>query len=286
MNTIQTVPTAAASTTHPLILVAATAVTIASGVVIASFAGWLPKSEAPAPVAAASVAPVTTAAVTATPPNEVTPAVTAAPTAPPAPKVNPAPKPAKPVPVVQKVGTDETAPPPPPPRIYSAPPPPPRALAAQASSLSNVPPPGSAPAAYEVRSPVNTAGAPADYGQPPPPPPAPATCRDCGRVESILEVTADGKSSPVGAIAGAVVGGIIGNQFGSGSGRTATRLLGAAGGALIGNEVEKSNNKSARYDLTVRFEDGTARRFSSASLPGWRVGDRVKLQDGQLFPRN
>lgn len=274
MNPIQTVPTAAASTTHPLILVAAAAVTIASGVVIANLAGWLPKSDTPvAPV----VATVATAPVTVAVPEAVTPPTAAAV---PAPAVQ-TPKPVKHVvPPAQKVGAGETAPQP----MSRLPPPPPRAQAAMASSSSNVPPPGSAPGGYTVSSPVNAASVPPDYA-PPPPPPAPAICRDCGTVESIAEVAVEGKGSPVGAIAGGLVGGIIGNQFGSGGSRTATRLLGAAGGAYIGNQVEKSNNKSVRYDMVVRFEDGTTRRFSSTTIPSWRIGDRVKLQDGQLFAR-
>ena len=41
-----------------------------------------------------------------------------------------------------------------------------------------------------------------------------------------------------GAIVGAVVGGVLGNQVGKGDGKTAATVLGAAGGAYAGNEIQ------------------------------------------------
>jgi outer membrane lipoprotein SlyB len=60
-------------------------------------------------------------------------------------------------------------------------------------------------------------------------------------------------------------------------------LLGAVGGAYAGNHIEKSTKGSKRYDVVVRFEDGSARTFSSDSLPAWHSGDRVRLQNGALI---
>lgn len=239
MNTIQTPPTTGSSHTHPLILTAAAAVTIASGVVIANLAGWLPQSKPEAPQATPTVAQ--TATVTAEP----APVATA--------------KPAS-----QKVGAGETAQ-----KVHKAPPP-----------VYKV------PASASVNTP--------NYRMPPPPPTAapdiaraaPPLCRDCGTIEAIEEVPVEGKAGAGGAIAGGVVGSVIGNQIGEGSGRTVARLLGMAGGAYVGHQIEKSGNKSVRYDITVRFEDGTSQRVSSTTPPAWRSGDKVRIQNGEIVPRN
>jgi uncharacterized protein YcfJ len=45
-----------------------------------------------------------------------------------------------------------------------------------------------------------------------------------------------------GAAVGGIVGGVLGNQIGHGSGRGAATLLGALGGAIVGNNVEAANS--------------------------------------------
>lgn len=112
--------------------------------------------------------------------------------------------------------------------------------------------------------------------------PMPAICADCGVVESVREVAVEPKGSGGGAIAGGVVGGLIGNQWGRGATRDIATVLGALGGAYAGNHIEKSVKESKRYDVLVRFEDGSTRTFSSDTPPAWQSGDRVKLQNGLL----
>jgi outer membrane lipoprotein SlyB len=90
------------------------------------------------------------------------------------------------------------------------------------------------------------------------------------------------KASGGGAIAGGIVGGIIGNQIGKGATRDLATILGAAGGAYAGNHIEKSTTESKRYDVVVRFEDGSTRSFSGETRPAWLPGDRVRLQNGVL----
>ena len=97
------------------------------------------------------------------------------------------------------------------------------------------------------------------------------------------EVPVEAKGSGGGAIAGGVVGGIIGNQIGKGATRDIATVLGAIGGAYAGNHIEKSTRESKRYEVTVRFEDGGTRSFSSDTPPAWRSGDRVRLQNGTLI---
>lgn len=112
-----------------------------------------------------------------------------------------------------------------------------------------------------------------------------AVCVDCGVVSSVNEVMVEPAGSGVGAVAGGVVGGVLGNQIGKGSGRTIATVLGAAGGAYAGNAIEKSTKKTKRYDVVVRFDDGTTRTFSSTTAPAWRSGDHVRLENGVLTAR-
>lgn len=113
--------------------------------------------------------------------------------------------------------------------------------------------------------------------------PLPPICRECGVVESVQEVPVEAKGSGGGAIAGGIVGGIIGNQIGRGATRDIATVLGAVGGAYAGNHIEKSAKEARRYDVTVRFEDGSTRSFSADTPPAWRSGDRVRLQNGMLI---
>ena len=113
--------------------------------------------------------------------------------------------------------------------------------------------------------------------------PLPPICRDCGVVQAVNEVVVEPKASGGGAVAGGVVGGIIGNQIGKGATRDIATVLGAVGGAYAGNHIEKSTKESKRYDVVVRFDDGSARTFSSDSPPAWHSGDRVRLQNVALI---
>jgi outer membrane lipoprotein SlyB len=61
-------------------------------------------------------------------------------------------------------------------------------------------------------------------------------------------------------------------------------VAGAAGGALVGNQVE-ANRSAARdaYQLTVRLDDGSMRTVVQDSVSGLRVGDRVRIADGRAY---
>jgi outer membrane lipoprotein SlyB len=100
-----------------------------------------------------------------------------------------------------------------------------------------------------------------------------AACTHCGVIEAVREVTVKGQGTGLGAVAGGVLGGAVGNKMGKGSGRTAMTVLGAIGGGLAGNEVEKRARSEKAYDVRVRMDDGTVRtlRQKSAPTPGARV---------------
>jgi outer membrane lipoprotein SlyB len=114
---------------------------------------------------------------------------------------------------------------------------------------------------------------------------APSVCASCGRVESVQAIQQQAKPSGLGIAAGAVLGGVLGNQVGGGNGRTLATVAGAVGGGYAGNEVEKRARATTTYQVHVRMEDGRVRTFPYSSQPGWNVGDRVKVVDGQLASR-
>jgi outer membrane lipoprotein SlyB len=109
--------------------------------------------------------------------------------------------------------------------------------------------------------------------------PAPV-CQNCGVVESIREIAIRGDGSGLGAAGGAVVGGLLGNQVGGGHGKQAMTVVGAIGGALAGNQIEKRAKATRSYETTVRMDNGSSRTMAQATRPEWHDGDHVKVIDG------
>ena len=88
----------------------------------------------------------------------------------------------------------------------------------------------------------------------------------------------------LGTIAGAVVGGVIGHQVGSGTGNTVATVAGAAGGAYIGHELEKGQQQKTAdvYRFTIRMDSGAYQSLTQNTNTGFRVGDRVRIENGSL----
>ncbi len=209
----------AARRTHPLVIIAAVAITLFSLVGIGAVLGWIPTS-------------VGTPGAASTP-------LAQAPEQPAA-----QPEPAKPVerqPVVR-----------PKPVVRSEPP----HLAARAA----VPPP--------------------------PPVVVAAICRECAVIEEVREVEKAGQASGAGAVGGAVVGGVVGHQMGGGRGKDFATILGALGGGLAGNAIEKNAKKTVEYQIVIRYEDGTKGLFTQVTPPSWRSGDKVKVINGVIQGRS
>lgn len=108
-------------------------------------------------------------------------------------------------------------------------------------------------------------------------------CNTCGTVAAVHATEIKGQGSGLGAVAGGVTGAILGTQIGNGNGRTAATLLGAAGGAYLGNEIEKNTKAVTRYTVTVRMSDGSVRTFQR-SAPEFAVGQKVRVEGGTLRP--
>lgn len=110
----------------------------------------------------------------------------------------------------------------------------------------------------------------------------PASCQNCGVVESVRTYQRKGEGSGAGAVAGGVVGAVVGNQFGKGNGRSAMTVLGAVGGGVAGNEIEKRSKSVTVTEVRVRMDDGTLRTLEPTHVP--HAGDRVMVQGKNLQP--
>ena len=81
-------------------------------------------------------------------------------------------------------------------------------------------------------------------------------------------------------MAGGVVGGALGNQMGHGNGRAAMTILGAIGGGLAGNEIEKRTRSETVYQVRVRMDDGSVRTLTQQTAPA--AGARVAVEGQTL----
>lgn len=109
-----------------------------------------------------------------------------------------------------------------------------------------------------------------------------------GRVTNVEMVRTQqpGSTSGAGAVVGGVVGGVLGHQVGKGTGRDVATVAGAIGGALVGNTIERSTSQgtvSEVYRVSVQLDNGTMRAFDYASPPNVRAGDRVRVENDQLY---
>lgn len=241
---------------HPMLWVAAASVTAVSLAGVAKLAGVLPdfsKSPAPESVATTPATPIK--------PIEAPPPIAAA-------EPTPAPAPA----VEAKAEHNAPAP------SKTAPPKPkPHPKPAQAAA-GNPPPDDAVPAPRDAPPPGEHASRRVADAPPAPPP----VCRDCGVIEHIEAIQQKGEGSGIGAIGGAILGGVLGHQVGEGSGKQIARIGGAVLGGLAGNEAERRYRTISHYQITVKLEDGTRRVIEQQSAPVWRVGDPVRVRNGQI----
>jgi outer membrane lipoprotein SlyB len=127
---------------------------------------------------------------------------------------------------------------------------------------------------------------------PPPPPVAQAPQYEApqpavkpgvyGIVESVREVEQKGDAKGVGAVGGGLAGAVLGHNIGDHN--KLVTVLGAAGGAFLGNQIEKQARATKHWELTVRYDDGTTQVFNSDTVPFWHQGDRVRYYEGKLQP--
>lgn len=107
-----------------------------------------------------------------------------------------------------------------------------------------------------------------------------------GRVSNIevLRTPEQGRPSGIGAVIGGVAGAVVGRQIGGGTGRDVATVAGALGGAVAGNAVEQNRNAGVResYRVSVQLDNGASRIYEVPSPGELRIGDRVRLDNGQI----
>lgn len=244
-----------ASKTHPMIIVAAASVTVLSLAGVAALAGWLPgRGEAgavPSPLVAS------TPATTAKTDGPTTLAIPSGST------------------ITVKPKTEA--------RVASN-----RAARQLEPTAANVPPPqgGYTRVANSSGQAASDNGIYVENARPagntPPAASAPAVCHSCGTIQSVQEISNKGEGTGLGAVAGGVLGGLLGSQIGGGNGKKAMAVVGAAGGAFAGHEVEKRVRGETQYQITVRFDDGNTRSYTETTATQMQSGDRVRLENGRL----
>lgn len=101
-------------------------------------------------------------------------------------------------------------------------------------------------------------------------------------VVDVREVEVDGDAKGVGAVAGGLAGAVFGHNIGEHN--KVVTVLGAAGGALLGNQIEKKARATKRWDMTLRMDDGTTQVIQSEVQPYWNPGARVRLHEGRVQP--
>lgn len=104
-----------------------------------------------------------------------------------------------------------------------------------------------------------------------------------GVVQAINISSGSSGGMNAGTLIGGVVGAIAGNQLGGGNGKTATTVAGAVGGAVAGTAIE-NHSASQIYNIQVRLDNGNTETIvQKGSVADLRVGDRVRIENGQAY---
>jgi len=113
-----------------------------------------------------------------------------------------------------------------------------------------------------------------------PPAAAKKECADCGVVIDVRLVEQKGEGTGLGAVVGGVAGAVVGREISDG--RDVGTVVGAAGGAIAGHQIERHARTTKHYQVQVRMANGSIKNVRYSARPGWKAGDKVRLQDGKL----
>lgn len=105
-----------------------------------------------------------------------------------------------------------------------------------------------------------------------------------GVVDAIDVVQGENQSRGIaGALVGGLLGGVLGHQIGHGTGNAVATVGGAVGGAVVGNQLEQRNSQTpASYDVRIRMNDNGYQTINVSNPGDLRVGDRVRIDNGQI----
>lgn len=112
----------------------------------------------------------------------------------------------------------------------------------------------------------------------------PAASSGTGVVDRIEVIQKGDSSNVAGTVIGGVVGGLLGHQVGSGRGQTAATIVGAAGGAIAGQEVQRrTRGANETFRVSVRMDNGLYQTITQDDITDLRSGDKVRVQDGRIY---
>ena len=104
-----------------------------------------------------------------------------------------------------------------------------------------------------------------------------------GVVRSIEETQQTSTAANVvGAIGGALLGGWLGSQVGGGTGRVIASTAAGIGGSMAGSSVASKYGAKTVWIVSIRYDDGIDRRVSTEDRPGYRPGDKVRVEGGKI----
>lgn len=75
---------------------------------------------------------------------------------------------------------------------------------------------------------------------------------------------------------------MLGHQIGGGCGKDIATAAGVVGGAVVGHEMEKRNQQPDAYSVRVRLESGGYQTLTLQNIGDLRVGDRVRIENGNI----
>ncbi len=101
-----------------------------------------------------------------------------------------------------------------------------------------------------------------------------------GVIEQIDNVNIDSNHHRgVGAVVGGLSGLGIGSLIGGGTGRDVAMVLGAIGGAVMGNDVQKKHDTpQPGQNIIVRTTKGVLVSVTQPTDPGLRTGEKVYIE--------
>ena len=102
-----------------------------------------------------------------------------------------------------------------------------------------------------------------------------------GTVVSARPVRLNENQAGVGTVGGAAVGGLLGSAVGHGSGSLAATVLGAVGGGLAGNAIERNATTQNGEEVVVRMDNGQTIAVVQGGWQDFASGQRVQIVTGR-----
>jgi uncharacterized protein YcfJ len=103
---------------------------------------------------------------------------------------------------------------------------------------------------------------------------------ECHDIHVTKQAPTSDPNRVTGTVVGGVAGGLLGSAIGSGTGRTVATIAGAAGGAYVGNQVQK--NQQQKNTVTTTEQRCKTVNDTSQKLVGYDVTYRLEGKEGSV----